>query len=83
MQKKKKKGLRAEIRGVTLAWCWKGDSGRRDEELQSEVGDSGGKPVAAAALGRASALLDAAVELHAAKQGRAGLTSTRIERRQG
>lgn len=43
----------------------------------------GGKPVAPDALVRASALLDAAVELHAAEEGRAGVTSTRIGRRQG
>lgn len=50
---------------VTLASYTKGD---KDKELRSEISDLDGKPVAAERVARASAILNAAVQLHTPEQ---------------
>lgn len=67
--------LITEPSSVTLASYSKGD---KDKEHRSEISDLDGKPVAADSVARASALLNAAVQLHTAEQSGAAVPSSLI-----
>lgn len=73
---KRRAELITEPSPVTLASYSEGD---KDKELRSEISDLDGKPVAADSVARASALLNAAVQLHTPEQSGAAVPSSLID----